>query len=120
MTSEKKSASEELEELVQANEEHLASIKLAAAKSGTAGYTLELTQPIMVGVEKASKLHFRPHTVRDLQEHKDEDLSSMIATLAAVKVEEIHQLCTADFDAAVKVIEGFHLRRAVGGSARSK
>lgn len=119
MTSTKKSASDELAELIQAHEDHLASVKLAAAKSGSAGYTLELTLPIRVGAETVSKLHFRPQTVRDVQDAKDEGMASMMAALAGVKADEINQLCTSDFDAAIMVLEGFNLRRAAGGPARS-
>ena len=105
-----KTAVDELEELEQAEAERVARIKLDAAKSGTAGYTLELYEPIMVGNEKRQSLHFRAQTMRDIREHKTDD--ALTAALCDLTVEQLRQLSSIDFAATQEVLAGFHLRRS--------
>jgi hypothetical protein len=108
-----KSALEQLEEMQAANAERMAEIQLAAAKSGSGGYTLELYEPIMIGADKRSTLHFRAQTIRDIREHKTDD--ALTAALCEITVEQLLQLSSIDFAATQEVLAGFHLRRS--GSA---
>lgn len=112
----KKSALEELEELEKQNAEHMASIRVAAAKSGNAGYMLALLEPIMVGAEKKDSLHFRAQTVRDVRATTVDD--AFTGSLCGLTADQVQQLSMADYAAVQEVIAGFHLRRAVGGPAR--
>ena len=116
MSEQEKSAIEELEALEKQHAEHMASIRLAAAKSGNAGYTLELLEPIMVGSDKRASLHFRAQTIRDIRGHTVDD--AFTGALCGLTVDQVQQLSAVDYSACQEVIAGFHLRRAVGGLAR--
>ena len=125
-----KTALQELEALEQANAEARARIKLAAAKSGPEGYTLQLSSPIMVGAEKRIALTFRPQTVRDLREVEAEKAQAkaqgteldaddlILAKLTGLSVEALGQLEMGDYFAAHAALTGFLLRRVAGGPAR--
>lgn len=111
--SDAKTALEQLEELQAANAERMAEIQLAAAKSGSGGYTLELYEPIMIGADKRSSLHFRAQTIRDIRENKTDD--ALTSALCGITVEQLLQLSSIDYAATQEVLAGFHLRRS--GSA---
>ena len=113
----KKTPSEELAEIEDARKNALAEIQLAAARSGSAGYTLKLIDPIMVGPAKVTELRFRPQTVSDIRRHPGGD--AFTASLCDLDENQIQQLSMDDWDGAQAVLSGFAMRRAAGGPARS-
>ena len=126
MTDEKKSAIDQLDDHAEAHENAIAEIYLAAAKSGSAGYTLKLIDPIMLGTEKVTELRFRVPTVRDMRRpaNPEAELESSIEFAAAacersVTVEQLKQLSFDDWEAVQAVLRGFAKRRVAGGPARS-
>ena len=109
-------ALDELEQIQREHAERKARVRIAAAKSGGNGYTLELYEPIMVGNEKRTALLFRAQTIRDIREAKTDD--ALTAALCGLTVEQLMQLSSIDYDMTQEVLAGFHLRPAAGGLAR--
>lgn len=125
---EKHSALFELAELEQTKREFLATIKVAAAKSGGHGYEYKLFEPIMIGNQKMEALRFRPQTIRDIRAAnvapRGEGTGIMpndvlTATLCGITPEQLMQLAYEDYEAVQEVMEGFQLRRAAGGLNRT-
>lgn len=116
MEDRKKSSAEILQEIEESNTEAMAEIRVAAAQSGSEGYTLKLYEPIMVGSEKRDELHFRAQTLRDIREGKTDD--ALTAALCGLTSEGILQLSSIDYASTQEVLAGFHLRRAGGGLRR--
>lgn len=108
MEEEQRSALDELREVQAEHEERNARVTVAAARSG-GSYKLDLYEPIMVGNEKRTSLHFsRPQTKRDAAKPDDEHT----ADLCGLTVEQLMQLSSIDFDLTQAVLSGFHLRQA--------
>lgn len=111
--------------VMKAHDEWLASVKLAAARSGASGYMLELYHPITVKGEKRAGIIFRPQTLRDMREAKAKQRQRrgligddmLAADLSGLSVEDLGQLDWEDWEAVQAVIEGFARRRAAGGPA---
>lgn len=122
----KRSPLAELAALEQEKAEYLATIKLAAARSGQSGYDYALFEPIMIGNQKTEVLHFRPQTVRDIRDANSKPRVEGImqndvltAMLCNITPEQLMQLGGIDYEAAQEVMEGFMLRRAAGGLSRA-
>lgn len=112
-----KTSAELLAEHAASHAEALAAIRLAAARSGSSGYTLKLVDPIMVGSEKKVELVFRPVTVADVRA-KESSADALVARLCNIPEANIVQLSIDDWDAAQEVLAGFAMRRVAGGLAR--
>lgn len=112
----KKDPSDELEALVSAWVARKAEVRLGAARSNKSGYTLALFEPIMVGANVVNELHFRPHTIKDIREHKNDD--ALTAALCGITEAQLMQLASCDYELCQEVIAGFHLRPAAGGLAQ--
>lgn len=106
------SALEELAALEASDEEAIARITVNAAKSGSAGFTLALHEPIMVGPNKVQELKFRPPTLADIRKSVDD--VGVTALLCGLEPVHIEQLSSLDWKATQAVLQGFHLRRAAG------
>lgn len=111
-------AVQELAVLESNEEEELARITVAAAKSARDGYTLALYEPIMVGPNVVSELKFRPQTLADIRKCTDD--IGLTAILCGVEASQVEQLSSLDWKAAQAVLAGFHLRRAAGGGSARK